>query len=123
MTDRKQEQATSADRSEPPSTTELMREIAVDIKEEPGRFVLFADIPGVDPEQIDVQMDKGILTIKGERSIENVDETASFSRIERRYGSFHWRFALPDSADPDAISASGRYGVFSHVCSRLARPS
>lgn len=83
----------------------------VDIKEEPGRFMLFADIPGVDPEQIEVQMDKGILTIKGERSIETVDETASFSRIERRYGSFHRRFALPDSADPDAISATGRNGV------------
>lgn len=83
----------------------------VDIKEEPNRFVLFADIPGVDPEQIEVQMDKGILTVKGERSIERVDETESFSRIERRHGSFHRRFALPDSADPDNISASGRHGV------------
>ncbi len=83
----------------------------VDIKEEPNRFVLFADIPGVDPADIEVQMDKGILTVKGERSIERVDESENFSRIERRHGSFHRRFALPDSADPDNISASGRNGV------------
>ena len=83
----------------------------VDIKEEPTRFVLLADIPGVNPEDIEVQMDKGILTVKGERSIERVDESENFSRIERRHGSFHRRFALPDSADPDNISASGRNGV------------
>ncbi len=83
----------------------------VDIKEEPGRFVIYADLPGIDPDQIDVQMDKGILTIKGERSSESTTETERFSRVERRYGSFHRRFALPDSADADGIAASGRNGV------------
>ena len=83
----------------------------VDIKEEPNRFVLYADIPGVDPKDIEVQMDKGMLTIKGERRSEALVETESFSRIERRHGSFHRRFALPDSADPDGISAAGNNGV------------
>lgn len=83
----------------------------VDIKEEANRFVLFADIPGVDPDQIEVQMDKGILTIKGERRDEATLESESFSRIERRHGNFHRRFALPDSADPDGIAASGHNGV------------
>ena len=83
----------------------------VDIKEEAGRFVIYADLPGIDPDQIDVQMDKGILTIKGERSSESTTETERFSRVERRYGSFHRRFALPDSADADGIVASGRNGV------------
>lgn len=83
----------------------------VDIKEESNRFVLYADIPGVDPQDIDVQMDKGMLTIKGERRGEAALETESFSRIERRHGSFHRRFALPDSADPEGISATGRNGV------------
>lgn len=83
----------------------------VDIKEEANRFVLYADIPGVDPQDIEVQMDKGMLTIKGERRGEATLETESFSRIERRHGSFHRRFALPDSADPDGISASGHNGV------------
>lgn len=86
----------------------------VDIKEEANRFVLYADIPGVNPEDIEVQMDKGMLTIKGERR-EEARENESFSRIERRHGSFHRRFALPDSADPEGISASGQNGVLQIV--------
>lgn len=87
----------------------------VDIKEETGRFVLYADLPGVDPQDIEVQMEKGVLTIKGERRSEERMETESFSRIERRHGSFHRRFALPDSADPDGITASGQNGVLQIV--------
>jgi HSP20 family protein len=87
----------------------------VDIKEETDRFVLYADLPGVDPQEIDVQMEKGMLTIKGERRSEEKVETDSFSRIERRHGSFHRRFALPDSADPDGITASGHNGVLQIV--------
>lgn len=83
----------------------------VDIKEEADRFVLYADIPGVDLADIEVQMDKGMLTIKGERRSEASAETERFSRIERRYGAFHRRFALPDSANPDEISAQGDNGV------------
>ena len=55
--------------------------------------------------------DKGILTIKGERKSESNEQTERYSRVERRYGSFHRRFALPDSADPEGISAMGRHGV------------
>ena len=87
----------------------------VDVKEEKDRFVLYADLPGIDPDDIEVSMDKGILTIKGERSSETSQETDRFSRIERRYGSFHRRFALPDSADPDGIQAQGRHGVLEIV--------
>jgi len=83
----------------------------VDIKEEANRFVILADIPGVEPKDIDISMDKGILSIKGERRSEKKEETDRFSRIERSYGAFHRRFALPDSADPDQISATGRNGV------------
>jgi HSP20 family protein len=83
----------------------------VDIKEEADRFLLYADLPGVDPQNIEVQMDKGMLTIKGERHEESVRENERFSRIERRHGVFHRRFALPDSADPEGISASGHNGV------------
>ena len=87
----------------------------VDLKEESGRFVIYADLPGIDPKDIEVQMDKGILSIKGERQSESTTETERFSRVERRYGSFHRRFALPDSADPDHITASGRHGVLEIV--------
>ena len=87
----------------------------VDIREDADRFVIHADLPGIDPQDIEVQMDKGILSIKGERRSESTAETERFSRVERRYGSFHRRFALPDSADAEGISASGRHGVLEVV--------
>ena len=77
--------------------------------------MLLADIPGVDPKDIDVQMDKGLLTIKGERTLEARSDNERFSRTERVHGLFHRRFALPDSADPDRITASGRNGVLQIV--------
>ncbi len=83
----------------------------VDIKEEDKRFVIFADIPGVEPKDIEVSMDKGVLTIKGERKSESEEQSGNLTRIERLHGVFHRRFALPDSADADGISANGKHGV------------
>lgn len=84
----------------------------VDIREEEKRFVILADVPGVDPQTIEIDMDKGILTIKGERKLDPSDEqSAKFTRVERAQGNFHRRFALPDSADADAVSATGKFGV------------
>jgi HSP20 family protein len=87
----------------------------VDIVEERDRFVLYADIPGVDPQDIEVQMDRGLLTIKGVRRAGTQMEDGRYSRIERMHGTFHRRFALPDSADPEGISASGHDGVLQVV--------
>ncbi len=83
----------------------------VDISEEDGRFVIYADVPGVEPADIEIHMDKGILTLKGERKTVSEEERARFSRVERAQGVFHRRFSLPDSADADAIAATGRNGV------------
>ena len=87
----------------------------VDIKEEDKRFVILADVPGVDPATIEVHMDKGILAIKGERNAESTEESGTFTRVERSRGVFHRRFALPDSADADGITATGRHGVLEIV--------
>ena len=70
-----------------------------------------ADIPGVDPKDIEVHMEKGILSIKGERRAEAKAETDQFTRVERAHGLFYRRFALPDSANPEGITAAGRNGV------------
>lgn len=86
----------------------------VDIQEHSDKFLLIADLPGVDPQQIDIQMEKGILTIRGERRIDS-RQSQTFARTERQHGTFHRRFALPDSADPDGISASGNNGVLEIV--------
>jgi len=83
----------------------------VDVKEEDKRFIIQADIPGVDPKDIEVSMDKGILTIRGERKSESKEQTGKLTRIERAYGAFYRRFALPDSADAEGVSASGKHGV------------
>lgn len=83
----------------------------VDIREEDKRFVILADVPGVDPNEIEIQMDKGILSIKGERRNEVAEQSGKLSRSERTTGVFYRRFSLPDSADADGISASGKFGV------------
>lgn len=83
----------------------------VDVREEAARFVILADLPGVDPADIDVQMDKNVLTLKGSRKSESKEEGAKFTRVERHQGSFERRFTLPDSADAEGISATGRHGV------------
>lgn len=70
-----------------------------------------ADVPGVDPEAIDISMEKGVLTIKGERKSESTQETGSYRRVERQSGQFYRRFTLPDSADADKIEASSEHGV------------
>ncbi|MGE4071536.1 MAG: Hsp20/alpha crystallin family protein [Lysobacterales bacterium] len=87
----------------------------VDIKEEPNRFVIQADIPGVDPKDIEVHMEKGILSIKGERKHEAKQENEKYTRVERSHGVFYRRFALPDSADAEGISAHGKHGVLEIV--------
>jgi len=84
---------------------------AVDVKEEAGRFVIIADVPGVPPENIEVTMDDGVLTIKGERVCEPRDEAQGYSRVERAAGGFYRRFSLPDTADAQAIAATSTHGV------------
>ncbi len=88
---------------------------AVDIKEEKDRFVLYADIPGVDPGQISITMDSGVLAIKGERTEESEQEREAFKRMERARGTFYRRFSLPDTADAERISAKGSNGVLEVV--------
>lgn len=68
-------------------------------------------IPGVDPKNIEISMENGILTIKGDRAEPRTEEGEGYTRIERSKGSFYRRFALPDTADADKITAEGRHGV------------
>ena len=84
---------------------------AVDIKEEDERYVIHADIPGVEAKDIEVSMEDGILSIRGERKFENEEEREGYKRVERVRGSFYRRFSLPDGADADAISAKCKDGV------------
>ena len=84
---------------------------AVDIKEDNDKYTILADVPGVDPKDIDITMEDGVLTISGARTVENVDEKEGFKRVERSYGNFYRRFSLPDTANADGISANSKNGV------------
>lgn len=84
---------------------------AVDVKEEAERFLIRADLPGVDPKAIELHIEKGMLSIYGERENETKDEREGYKRIERMHGSFYRRFSLPDNVDSDNIKADSRHGV------------
>ena len=88
---------------------------SVDIKEEHERFIVHADLPGVDPDAIDVTMENGVLTVQGERSAQSEEDKDGYRRVERVTGRFHRRFSLPDTADASAISAENRNGVLEIV--------
>ncbi len=94
---------------------------AVDIEEQKDRFVLYADIPGVEPGQISITMDNGVLTIKGERGEESEQERETYKRMERARGTFYRRFSLPDTADAERISAKGSNGVLEVVIPKQER--
>ena len=82
----------------------------VDIREEAERFVVAADLPGVESKDIEITAEKGVLTVKGERRSEKTSEEG-FARVERASGSFLRRFTLPESADAEAIKATHNNGV------------
>ena len=84
---------------------------AVDIEEDKERFLVRADVPGVQPEDIDVTMENGVLTLTGSRKSEQRMEHDGVHRVERVHGRFFRRFTLPDSADADRISARVTNGV------------
>lgn len=82
-----------------------------DVKDEQTRFVIRADVPGVDPNNIEVTADQGILTIRGERTNTRTGEGGIYSRRERVEGGFMRRFTLPDSADAARVEAHCKNGV------------
>ncbi len=90
---------------------------AVDVREYQDRFELLVDVPGVDPKQVVITLDNGVLTLSGERRDEKMADTSDGKgqlmqqRSERRLGRFHRRFILPDTADAERVTASGRDGV------------
>jgi len=69
----------------------------------------------VKTEEIDVSMEDGVLTIRGEKKTEAKTEKEGYKRVERTYGSFYRRFSLPDTANPEAISAKSDLGVLQIV--------
>lgn len=84
---------------------------AVDIIEHQDRFVVRADVPGVDPAGIDVSMEAGVLSISGDRHAEELASVDAVKRHERSSGRFYRRFALPDTTDVGHITARSSQGI------------
>jgi HSP20 family protein len=84
---------------------------SVDIVEEKDRILVRADLPGMKREDVEVDVDEGVLTIRGERKSETETKDAKAYRVERSYGSFLRSFTLPAGVDESRISASYKDGV------------
>lgn len=82
-----------------------------DVSETEGEYLIKAELPEVRKEDISLTVHDGVLTLSGERRQEKREENEKLHRIERQYGSFTRRFALPEDADDQAIRAESRDGV------------
>jgi HSP20 family protein len=84
---------------------------SVDVHEADDRFVVRADLPGVDPKDIEITTERDTLTLRGERRAEKTTDSGNAHRVERVAGTFVRRFTLPENARVDAITATHTNGV------------
>lgn len=83
----------------------------VDVFEDDHNITLQAEIPGVTEKDLNVRLENNILTISGERKLENEEKKENFHRIERQYGRFTRSFTLPSAVDPESVNAEFENGV------------
>jgi HSP20 family protein len=84
---------------------------AVDIEEQPEQFLISVEVPGIDPKDIEVTAQDGILTIKGERQLKDEKTSNGMRTVERSYGRFTRSFSLPNNVASKAIKADSKQGV------------
>lgn len=95
----------------PANRTDFKFNPAVDIEELPGNFLVTLDAPGLDKEDIKVEVKDSTLTISGERKREEREEKPGYTRYERSHGTFQRSFTLPETVDAKAVNASYDNGV------------
>ena len=83
----------------------------VDIAEEKDRILITAELPGFQEDQIEIQTENGMLTLRGERKFEKETEGRSYHRVERSYGQFVRSFSLPNNVDREKIRADFSNGL------------
>jgi HSP20 family protein len=86
---------------------------ACDVYEDEEAVTLRFDLAGVDPKDVDVRFENGVLTVKGERKLEKEERRENYHRVERSYGTFTRSFSLPGSLDAERIMAETKHGVLS----------
>ena len=95
---------------------------AVDIQEEDNRYLLSADIPGVNRKDVEITLEDGVLTVKGERKSETDVSEEGYRRRERINGTFLRQFNLPDTVDTANISATAEDGVLRIAIPKQEKP-
>ena len=91
---------------------------SVDVYETEGSYVLKADLPGMKKEDIKLDVNDGVLTIQGEKKLEEKTENDNYVRMERSYGSFTRSFTLTDNVDTENIQAAYKDGVLEITLSK-----
>jgi HSP20 family protein len=84
---------------------------AMDVRETNTEYLIKADLPDVRKEEVKVEFENGVLTVEGERKIDKEEKDTKYHKIERGYGKFVRRFALPTEVDGTKVSAEFREGV------------
>ncbi len=84
---------------------------AIDVKESEDRFEVTMDLPGLEPDQVEVMFEDQVLTVRGTREFSKEEDTEHYHRIERSYGSFARSVRLPHTADAGKIEATFDKGV------------
>ena len=84
---------------------------SIDVSETKNELVIKAELPGLDPKDIDISMNNGYLTIKGEKKHEKEEKDENYHLIEKSYGSFTRSVRLPREVQNDKITASFKNGV------------
>ena len=84
---------------------------AVDVLEKEGNLILKAELPGIEEKDIELTIEGNVLTLRGERKLDEKEERDNYRRIESYYGSFSRSFTLPETADRDNIKADYKNGV------------
>jgi HSP20 family protein len=84
---------------------------AVDVFEKDGNIVLKAELPGVDPKDVDIRVENNVLSLRGERKFEGEVDRESYHRVERAYGSFARTFTLPSVVNTEKIQAEFKDGL------------
>lgn len=84
---------------------------AADVYEDTEGLTLKFEIPDVDPKDVQVHLEDGVLTVRGERKLEHEDKREQYHRIERAYGTFARSFTLPGTFDAEKVNAETKNGV------------
>jgi HSP20 family protein len=84
---------------------------ACDIYEDGEEVVVRAELAGVEPKDVDIRFENGVLTLKGERKLEKEEKRENYHRVELAYGTFTRSFALPGTVDAEKIRAEAKNGV------------